>query len=327
MFEFINLWYYKDGAWDEIDPTGMTVSTILSLSSTLLLVMKDNNDVYHALNYSHLDNLMGTEDFITQVNTLVLNSPIEKVPEFSTSTLVEITNVELKDGLVRIPDITPFVFNSTTSFYTEPFNGGSMVLDYLDNVFSTNDVTLGYISNITDFKLDYLTSITMENIHAALLVVGNTLTKVSDYFTARGNTVYPKAYKTEALMSLLIEANISPMEIGVSGPYKSGIFKSRLVTSRLIKHPDLKVLIHPNNTPVELYKSVVNTTLPYSTQEIIFRGNKPSTLKALGLLSGDQYSPKAITEDGVHLSLPVDESVNYYQVSVRYPSLNYLASI
>jgi len=319
MYTYIGFWYYVDGEWFNENPSSLTVGETVAKSSYLMLVMQDQTQRYHLLGYQDLYHLPLTGGLLDEVDKLVLNNPIKGVPVINESALIDIPDTTFENGIVSINHKTPLVFNTTTSFLTEDFNAGMMVLDYIDNVFATNDVTLGYIDNIVDFKLKKLSDLDNSDIHASLMIIGNTLTKVSDYFSALGHIITPREYRTEALMALLIEGNIHPQDVGLVGPYQSGALKSRLVASRIVKHPDIHVLTHPDKVPVQIRKTAVNTTRPDPTTEIIFRGNKPSTLKALGLLSSSRQSPKSITDSGVHLNLPVQGPGEYWQVSVLYP--------
>jgi hypothetical protein len=319
------LYVYTSDKWivDET-PQAMLVSELLSKSAYFHLIVEDLNGK-HSLNRKHLDNSLSTDTLQQAISKLVFNSPITYAT-MTSGGLEDIPNIKLKNGVVTIPNVNPLVFNTTTSFLTKPYNGGSLVIDYLDNVEATNDVTLGCFSNLTNFEAIQLSKLNTIQFDASLLKINNVLVKTTDYFKNLGNDVIIKPHKVEALMSLLVEARLSPRDIGIVGNYTKNSFMSRLVSSRLIKHPDVIALVNPALEPVELRRYVLPKSLALPTDDVIFVGNRPTTNKALTVLPTKETSPNSATSSGVVLELQGESLHLWHQVRAVYPRL-YFAKV
>lgn len=321
MYTVLSLYLYRNDRWEVITAPGdMLMSDITQQSRVAYVAVKDNLDVMHLVTFADLISSGTVTDTLQErVDTLVLNCPITEEPTFSTSLYQQISDAELVNGIVKIKELTPYVFNTTKAFLTEAFDGGRMVLDYLDDVSSSNDVVLGTFDNIKDFKLMHLTDLTMENLDAALLVMGDVLVKASDYFKTLGNDLIIRPYRSMSIVGLLIEAGFSPSEFGIYGPYTNSSFVPRRIMANLIKHPAMRVLVHPYNRPIDIVREVVVPSRPEPSDQVIANGNKPSTRRALGILPemGDKVVNLTVT--GVQIGLQDVEPSPWYQVAVRYP--------
>jgi hypothetical protein len=321
MQQIHTLYMYYNSKWEIVEsPQTMLVSELLDKSGYFYLIVEDLNGL-HALSRPHLDNSLRTNTLQVAVDLLVFNSKINS-HHMSVSKITDILNVTLKNGLVLIPNVNPLVFNTTTSFITKPFNGGSYVEDYLDNVEATNDISLGAFDNLVGFQVMSLNDITTEEFESSLLKINNTLVKTSDYFKCLGNDVVVKPYKAEALMALLVEARLSHRDIGLLDGFKRDVFKSRLVCANLVKHPDVLVLVNPTKVPIELRKHVLSKSINMSTTSIVFVGNKPTTLKALALTVPKEHRAESINEQGLQLGTDETSVYQLSQVTVCYPVLS-----